>query len=84
MILYTVYSVLLILSFRKITEKSYFDKNAILKTIVISFCFGTVLELLQSLIPGRNFDIFDMLANVGGTIIGIGLIKLFSKFQPVS
>lgn len=50
-----------------------------LKVFVISVGLGTAMEYLQSFIPERNFDFLDMLANFGGTIIGIVAVKLFSK-----
>lgn len=63
-------------------EKSYFQKPSILKAFLISIIFGGTLETLQSLIPDRHFDFSDMLANLGGALIGIGILKIFSKIQP--
>jgi glycopeptide antibiotics resistance protein len=42
------------------------------------------LEILQSQIPERNFDFVDMFANIGGAIIGIIFLKIFSKIKEVS
>lgn len=55
-----------------------------LKVFVISVGLGTAMEYLQNFIPERNFDFLDMLANFGGTIIGIVAVKLFLKIQTIS
>jgi glycopeptide antibiotics resistance protein len=47
--------------------------------------FSIIMEVLQKLLTNsRHFDIFDIYANIGGTIIGAVLFMLFQKFFPRS
>ena len=45
---------------------------------------GIILEALQLVIPGRNFDYFDMLANIAGAISGFCISWMIraSREQP--
>jgi VanZ family protein len=83
-ILYAVYTILLIISFQKISEKSYFTEKIIIKSALTSIGLGIILEVLQSFIPDRTFDFWDMIANIVGTIIGISILKIISKIQLIS
>lgn len=52
--------------------------------IGVLFClvFVVLSESLQSLIPSRSFSYYDMLADVLGIIVGIGVFKwIFSKLS---
>lgn len=50
-------------------------------TFVFSFpiFFGTLIEFLQSLTSYRTGDLWDALANVAGSIIGILIYSIFLK-----
>lgn len=44
---------------------------SLLKIAVFIFCFGTVIEVLQGVLPfGRAFDLLDVLANAIGICVG--------------
>ena len=36
----------------------------------IAFVMSLLIEFLQKLIPGRDFEILDILANLAGTVVG--------------
>lgn len=48
---------------------------AVITTAAISF--SILLEYIQLLIPGRSFNVFDMLYNTLGVICGVGLTYFY-------
>ena len=55
------------------TTKEFSNKRLI-KTALLVFLFGLVLEILQGILPiQRNMDILDMLANSAGIFLAIVL-----------
>ena len=53
-------------------------KYLLLKIFLFSFMYGTIIEVLQGVMPlGRNFDIKDILANATGALTGVILIKIY-------
>ncbi len=47
-------------------------KRALIITILASFAYSGITEILQLYIPGRFFDYNDMLMNDAGALAGIG------------
>lgn len=41
--------------------------------------YGGVIEVLQLLVPGRYFELSDLIANAGGVLLGSGLLLLLSR-----
>jgi glycopeptide antibiotics resistance protein len=41
---------------------------------------GACFELLHLIIPNRSFNLFDMLANVVGVVLGLALYNLLKRF----
>jgi glycopeptide antibiotics resistance protein len=41
---------------------------------------GACFELLHLIIPNRSFNLFDMLANVVGVVLGLTLYNIFKKY----
>jgi VanZ family protein len=41
-----------------------------IRILLIGLLFGGMIELIQWFVPGRNFSLFDMLANIGGISFG--------------
>jgi VanZ family protein len=41
---------------------------------------GIALELLQSFVPGRTTDPVDALANLAGTLLGVGVVAAMTRF----
>ena len=63
---------------------AYFAGNSVKTRIylfLIILCIGFVLELFQIFIPGRHASLFDMLANILGSILGYFLAWLVSLSQ---
>ena len=48
--------------------------------IVLSMLITALFELVQLIIPYRNFNINDILANGVGTVLGLMVILIFGRF----
>lgn len=48
-------------------------------TLTISIVYGSTLEILQQFSPGRMTDLYDLIANVAGTILGVVVFSIFIK-----
>lgn len=44
---------------------------------------GGVLELAQSVVPGRASDLLDILVNAAGVLLGYGIARLLLRIWPV-
>jgi VanZ family protein len=47
--------------------------------LTISIVYSTALEFLQILIPGRAFDLFDIVANSSGIFTGLIIFSFLNK-----
>ena len=54
-------------------------RNALLRDVSLAMAYGTLLELLQYFVPGRALDLFDLLANLTGCLLGILIFNIFQK-----
>jgi VanZ family protein len=48
--------------------------RAVAAAIIISSLYGVTDEYHQLFVPGRSFDLFDMLADTIGSIVGAGAV----------
>ena len=70
-IFYTTFSFLWCMSFR---ERNTDKKNI----LIFSISFGVLMEICQLyLFNGRSFELYDILANILGSVVGIILFKKF-------
>lgn len=53
-----------------------FNKDSLRKFIILMLLLGTVTEIIQLWIPSRAFNVFDLLANVSGLLIGLVVIRV--------
>lgn len=47
--------------------------------IVLSIVYGSILEYLQTYIPGRMTDWYDFIANCTGGIVGVIIFSIFTQ-----
>ncbi len=60
----------------------YMSKESIGKKIFVGFLVSFILEFLQYIFAIGGSDITDLITNITGVILGLGLYKLFSiKFR---
>ena len=55
---------------------SLFDSNSLIKSILLVLFLAVITELVQLWVPERAFNIFDMISNVAGVGLGVGIIKI--------
>jgi VanZ family protein len=62
---------------------SLFEKNSLKKFVLIILFLATITEIFQLWVPERTFNIFDLVSNVAGVIIGVGVVKLAQRRDGV-
>jgi VanZ family protein len=63
-----------------VQEKSRFlNKYAFIISVVIAALYGILDELHQSLIPGRNCEFMDWVADLGGALTGSVIIYIYFR-----
>ena len=70
----------LLLLFTRHVKGRTWNQQQLVQIIILFSTYGFILELLQILVPARNFSWFDLAANVMGVIAGnfiyLGIVKL--------
>jgi VanZ family protein len=61
-----------------------FKTNSLLKFTLLVLFLGIVTELVQLWVPERTFNVFDMVSNVAGLAIGVGIIRLAQRRKGVT
>jgi VanZ family protein len=51
-----------------------FNKNNLLKFVLVILFLATITEIFQLWVPERAFNVYDMVSNVAGLAIGVGVI----------
>lgn len=65
---FLVFSLLL---HRALAHEALSAKRALMMTIIISFAYSSITEILQLYVPGRFFDYNDILTNDFGAVAGL-------------
>lgn len=58
-------------------EGGFFNEKLLSVVVFSSFLYGLVIEILQLLVPGRFFSIFDLIMNGVGCLLFLALVKLY-------
>ena len=69
--MFAILSLLLVIGLRKQRSFLLWKTNAKRISLTISIVVGAVLELLQNLSADRTPDIYDIMANTVGAVIGL-------------
>jgi glycopeptide antibiotics resistance protein len=56
-----------------------FEKNSLLKFVLTILFLATITEIIQLWVPMRSFNVFDLVSNVVGMIIGVGVVKMVQR-----
>lgn len=71
---------LMIIGFSKQYSFHFLRIRAIPVALTVSIVYGVLIEGLQHFIPGRFFELSDILANSLGCFVGVGLFYIVYKF----
>ena len=77
------YAVLTLLLIQGLGKQTEFIKLRLFNyryAIIIAISYGIIIELLQLLIPGRSFDLLDILANGIGTLVGMFFFYILFRY----
>ena len=58
---------------------SLFNSNPLQKFILLVLFLAIITELTQLWIPARKFNVFDLLSNVTGLLMGVGFINCCAR-----
>lgn len=76
---FTILALLVAVSFSKHKQLSGLRFNTILFVLSSCIMYGIVLEFIQSQVPEREFDVFDMVANSSGAMLGMIVFYIIYK-----
>ena len=77
-----VFSLLMIFGFSRQISFLMLKKNAILFTLLFSILYGIITEFIQRLATDRSFDVWDIVANISGCILGVIIFQWSGKKIP--
>ncbi len=78
-VVYGALTFLLLRGFKK-EEMIGFAGNSHLSALIISIVYGIAMELMQYLFfPGRFFEVYDIIANIIGSLLGLYIFKYFNN-----
>jgi VanZ family protein len=78
---YMVLAVLLSLTYTFQNKFNVLSDKPFLLTFLTIFSYGSIDELHQLFIPGRNFDLRDLAADIIGGLIGIAFVFLITRIS---
>lgn len=58
---------------------SLFAANSLFKFILLVLFLAIVTELVQLWVPERAFNVFDLVSNIGGVIVGLVIVRLVQR-----
>jgi len=74
-VFYGILTYLIAFGFYKM-KNQFIPKKALFISLIISSIYGICLEFMQyTFFPNRYFEILDIIANIGGSLIGILFFK---------
>lgn len=78
---YMIFTYLLSLAFQKQTHSEKLKIISLKLALTISIVYGAILELFQQMVPGRMTDLYDLIANAIGAVIGTIVFVTFTKIS---
>ena len=61
----------------------YLRSNKFQKLIYGLFFLSIILEVLQLIVPNRAFELYDLLGNFVGVLVGYFLVKIYLYFRKI-
>jgi VanZ family protein len=56
-----------------------FEKNSFLRFLLLVLFLGIVTELVQLWVPERAFNVFDLVSNMAGVMVGVGVVRMVQR-----
>ncbi|MDD3627989.1 MAG: VanZ family protein [bacterium] len=78
--IYFIAFLLSYLSFANIEKPSFISKNPLALSLIITILYGLSDEFHQALVPNRSAEVYDFLADVGGSMLGMILIIIYQNY----
>lgn len=78
---FSILSFLMIIGFTKQYTFPKLKRNPARYSLTISVVYASFLELVQSIIPGRYANFYDMTFNLGGVLFGFVVYLLIYKLS---
>lgn len=63
---------------------TYKLRNIFFTTGISSIIYGGITEIIQTYVPGRSGDLYDLTLNILGSLTGMYLFFLFLKFSKLN
>lgn len=76
---FSILTVLMIVGLTKQYSYLFLRRKAINISLLTGIVYGLLIEIIQQLIPGRHFELADVIANSFGCFIGVGIFYLIYK-----
>lgn len=76
---FAIFSILVLIGYQlkgKLSQQRTKHRNY---TLTICLVYGIILESLQQFVPGRMSDVYDLLANFTGALLGVIVFNIFIK-----
>ena len=80
---YSLFHDLYVFPFGQLKGFTLFDKNSLLNFLVVILFLAIVTEVDFQLRAQRAFNVFDLVSNVVGVGIGVGVIRMVQRHQDV-
>ncbi len=77
--IFGIFSFLFVNTIKK-SGKHRIQRSKLIFSFFVTFLYSVALEYCQRFVPGRSFDISDLLANGIGIIVGLFLFAIIYKF----
>lgn len=71
---------LMIIGLSKQYRYQFLRSKAVQVSLAIGIAYGIIIEIIQLFIPGRGFEVADIIANTIGCFMGFGLFYLVYRF----
>jgi VanZ family protein len=82
LLVYFLISMFYLFGMRKGLE--LFKGKSLLKFVLLILFLAILTEVIQLWIPERSFNVFDIISNVTGLAIGLGVIEMVQRYNAIT
>ena len=79
-LIFAILVYLMIVGMSKQYTYLYLRRHALGISLLTGIGYGILIEIIQQFIPGRSFELADILADSAGCFLGLGLFFMVYKF----